>query len=641
MILTNNEKRNKIFRLSAVLYADNNNNNISTKSIIRKIIETVLCEHNNALLTIDELVEYCRIDYSLIFTVSEIGTTIGKYNEYFNIIGKGNNKKYNLRESRFTMLNNKETKNIDNYIDEFIENSKIDVKYKEIIYRYLHKVLTSNIETYKAMLSIDATSRIMKGLDEFANDKEFANDEIDVINGFLDWENTKKNKAVFDLISYGIEYCLISGDKNNYNSSLGESLHSKKLYLDTNIMFRLIGLNGDDRRRRIERFIEKCLDSKQNLYISLFTKKEFEKTIENITNAIAAGVSKGISVNLYSYFQDDSFISYYEKWSANRVNSDYKLFKAHLYSQFEEIQKKYKINIDYNTRKIDSDENRVTLQSYKNSLIEYSPNKKEKAALYDVENIQLIERTRDRESKSIYGVSSYFITTDHKLCSWDIGRKDNYPIALLPSHWYALLLRYDGRRQADDYTSFVSFINLNHNNELLPFEKQTQIIQGISEIASDEITRKYILEEMVKKPEKYNLVSMSKEDVKKSSESILSKRINELDEKIKNDGIKSEENEKKIEVLTSKLTSMEKECGENKEEIDKLKDIDDDKNKRLKNYKRVVIILTCAILWGVVYYCVEKTYNISPLSNSLFNIFTAIIGGICTVIFTKFSDSYL
>ena len=77
MILTNNEKRNKIFRLSAVLYADNNNNNISTKSIIRKIIETVLCEHNNALLTIDELVEYCRIDYSLIFTVSEIGTTIG------------------------------------------------------------------------------------------------------------------------------------------------------------------------------------------------------------------------------------------------------------------------------------------------------------------------------------------------------------------------------------------------------------------------------------------------------------------------------------------------------------------------------------------------------------------------------------
>ena len=641
MILTNNEKRNKIFRLSAVLYADNNNNNISTKSIIRKIIETVLCEHNNALLTIDELVEYCRIDYSLIFTVSEIGTTIGKYNEYFNIIGKGNNKKYNLRESRFTMLNNKETKNIDNYIDEFIENSKIDVKYKEIIYRYLHKVLTSNIETYKAMLSIDATSRIMKGLDEFANDKEFANDEIDVINGFLDWENTKKNKAVFDLISYGIEYCLISGDKNNYNSSLGESLHSKKLYLDTNIMFRLIGLNGDDRRRRIERFIEKCLDSKQNLYISLFTKKEFEKTIENITNAIAAGVSKGISVNLYSYFQDDSFISYYEKWSANRVNSDYKLFKAHLYSQFEEIQIKYKINIDYNTRKIDSDENRVTLQSYKNSLIEYSPNKKEKAALYDVENIQLIERTRDRESKSIYGVSSYFITTDHKLCSWDIGRKDNYPIALLPSHWYALLLRYDGRRQADDYTSFVSFINLNHNNELLPFEKQTQIIQGISEIASDEITRKYILEEMVKKPEKYNLVSMSKEDVKKSSESILSKRMNELDQKIKNDGIKSEENEKKIEVLTSKLTSMEKECGENKEEIDKLKDIDDDKNKRLKNYKRVVIILTCAILWGVVYYCVEKTYNISPLSNSLFNIFTAIIGGICTVIFTKFSDSYL
>ena len=640
MILTNNEKRNKIFRLSAVLYADNNNNNISTKSIIRKIIETVLCEHNNALLTIDELVEYCRIDYSLIFTVSEIGTTIGKYNEYFNIIGKGNNKKYNLRESRFTMLNNKETKNIDNYIDEFIENSKIDVKYKEIIYRYLHKVLTSNIETYKAMLSIDATSRIMKGLDEFANDKEFANDEIDVINGFLDWENTKKNKAVFDLISYGIEYCLISGDKNNYNSSLGESLHSKKLYLDTNIMFRLIGLNGDDRRRRIERFIEKCLDSKQNLYISLFTKKEFEKTIENITNAIAAGVSKGISVNLYSYFQDDSFISYYEKWSANRVNSDYKLFKAHLYSQFEEIQKKYKINIDYNTRKIDSDENRVTLQSYKNSLIEYSPNKKEKAALYDVENIQLIERTRDRESKSIYGVSSYFITTDHKLCSWDIGRKDNYPIALLPSHWYALLLRYDGRRQADDYTSFVSFINLNHNNELLPFEKQTQIIQGISEIASDELSRKYILEEMVKKPENYNLICMSSDEIKRSGESILSKRIDELNRKVKNGRMKNEENEKKIEELKNKVTGMEKEREDNKEEIEDLKERDAN-NKSLKKYKYFSIILLCAILWGMAYYYVEKTYNISPLSNGLFTIFTGIIGWICTKTFTKLVDSYL
>ena len=641
MILTNSEKRNKIFRLSAVLYADNNNNNISTKSIIKKIIETVLCEHNNPLLTIDEIVEYCRIDYNLVFTVLEIDTAIDKYSEYFNIIGKENDKKYNLRDSRFSVLNNKKTKNIDNYIDEFIEIGKHDVKYKEIIYRYLHKVFTSSIETYKVMLSIDTASSIIKEIDEFANDKEFADDEIDVINDFLCWENEKKNKAIFDLISYGIEYCLISGDKISYNLSLGESLQSKKLYLDTNVMFRLIGVNGDDRRRRIESFIEKCLDSNQKIYISLFTKKEFEKTIDNIAGAISAGESKGISVSLYSYFQDDSFSSYYEKWSANRVNSDYKLFKAHLCGKFEEIQRKYKIDIDYDTRNVDNDENRVTLQSYKNSLIEYSPNKKEKAALYDVKNIQLVERIRERENKSIYGVSSYFITTDHKLCSWDIGRKDNYPIALLPSHWYALLLRFNGRKQADDYTSFVSFINLNHNNELIPFEKQTMIIRGISEIASDEITRKYILEEMVKKPEKYNLVSMSKEDVKKSSESILSKRMNELDQKIKNDGIKSEENEKKIEVLTSKLTSMEKECGENKEEIDKLKDIDDDKNKRLKNYKRVVIILTCAILWGVVYYCVEKTYNISPLSNSLFNIFTAIIGGICTVIFTKFSDSYL
>lgn len=282
----------------------------------------------------------------------------------------------------------------------------------------------------------------------------------------------------------------------------------------------------------------------------------------------------------------------------------------------------------------------MTLQSYKNSLIEYSPNKKEKAALYDVENIQLIERTRDRESKSIYGVSSYFITTDHKLCSWDIGRKDNYPIALLPSHWYALLLRYDGRRQADDYTSFVSFINLNHNNELLPFEKQTQIIQGISEIASDELSRKYILEEMVKKPENYNLICMSSDEIKRSGESILSKRIDELNRKVKNGRMKNEENEKKIEELKNKVTGMEKEREDNKEEIEDLKERDAN-NKSLKKYKYFSIILLCAILWGMAYYYVEKTYNISPLSNGLFTIFTGIIGWICTKTFTKLVDSYL
>ncbi len=47
----------------------------------------------------------------------------------------------------------------------------------------------------------------------------------------------------------------------------------------------------------------------------------------------------------------------------------------------------------------------------------------------------------------------------------------------------------------------------------------------------------------------------------------------------------------------------------------------------LKKYKYFSIILLCAILWGMVYYYVEKTYNISPLSNGLFTIFTGIIGG--------------
>lgn len=58
--------------------------------------------------------------------------------------------------------------------------------------------------------------------------------------------------------------------------------------MDTNIIFRALGINGVSRQRVVEAFLKKCKQAKIKLIISMHTKNEFSETITHYLSQIAA-----------------------------------------------------------------------------------------------------------------------------------------------------------------------------------------------------------------------------------------------------------------------------------------------------------------------------------------------------------------
>ena len=71
----NTNPTNELFRLSAILYADNNYE-VSPKTTHRKIIESALIENGNQFITIPNLCIYINATYELVFSEDEINDII-------------------------------------------------------------------------------------------------------------------------------------------------------------------------------------------------------------------------------------------------------------------------------------------------------------------------------------------------------------------------------------------------------------------------------------------------------------------------------------------------------------------------------------------------------------------------------------
>lgn len=267
-------------RTAAVIYADEPN--AKTISIKRKFIEAVFVTNENAELTLSELANKIYEIFDLSFTEEELNSIIAnETDKYFLVLNAKNieNKKISLHQNRYVHLCNKETDNdITRHINEYLQQhpqiSVQSIAIQDLLNRYFYELLNTNISAYSQLLNprkgAETTIKV--------ESKNFTPDEIDVINDFLNWDNVEKNKAIFKLLSYALEYALVSNNaKDNVYLS---SLRTKVFYLDTNLLYRALGINGVTRKKRTMVFLKKCQESGQKLIVSVYTKKEFEDSID-------------------------------------------------------------------------------------------------------------------------------------------------------------------------------------------------------------------------------------------------------------------------------------------------------------------------------------------------------------------------
>ena len=570
------EYQNHLFRLATVLYADNNYD-VKIGTVHKKIVESVLLECGKKEFSVNQIIDFCQENYKIVFDENSIREVVNKNTDEFLSIGKNNDTFVSLSEKRKIALNSKiNNKTIDYFISEFIKEYKEltnNTDSKSILYKFLYEIFNTNTESFQKLIDNKKVSALIN-----LETTNYTEKEKEIINNFLQWDNTEKNKTIFDISSYALEYCMLTNNKSASSIPIG-NLQNKVFYLDTNIIYRALGINGENRKKRSVTFLNKFSESKEQLIISKSTDIEFKEGIRNHIDRIkkynSPRINSKIFLNQKITIQQDIF-NFYHEWRVGKANASLELFEAYVFNLYNSLISEHKITVDYKAHYDTKDkETQQTILEYSSSIYNYKSKEKFEvlgSSEIDAENILLIETLRNGKVANLFETKYFLISTDQGLRRWDYQRINQTPIVLLPSQWLSILLRYVSRTE-DDYKSFVSFLNLKNNEIIIDNEKLQIVIAGISEMTTDLEVQRNLLNSLVES--KFNdVISRNSTDdqifnnSKQYAKSKLEKQI--------------EEQNKQIENLSSSNSSLEVNQKELSQKFDKHKK---NSEKQIQNIK--------------------------------------------------------
>ena len=483
-------EENNIFRLSALLYKDNKYD-IKKEGTLKKILESLFVEENKKI-SIFEAIYLCEEKYKLNISDKDIDRTIKKYPKSFKIYNVGMDRiEFNLLQERFTTVKNYNIDNIDKYINKFIEE-KCDKNTvaKDIIYKFLYDMFTTNLNSYEYFLKNSGICDI--------NNTKYNEDEIKVINAFLRYDNPDKDKAIFDIVSLSLEYCLLTG---NGKQIYQKELKNKVFYLDSNIIYRAIGINGKERMELTLKFLEKCKEIDVKLQISKYSEDEFINTLEYYTKNLNKHENVNVNISLYEkYYKGKDIYNSYWEWRSGRTDCDVKKFRAYIKAKYDKFKKDNNILVDYNNILQESEGMKKLIEEISSSIMQSKQDSHESSNNIDAKNFLLINGMRKKcntNNNKLLEVKYFLISTDQKLREWELSfNKDCHPIVFLPSQWLAIILRFVSAT-SDDYRSFVSFLNIRKVEPTIPKEKIQSVLEGISEITKEIEAQEYYAKEII------------------------------------------------------------------------------------------------------------------------------------------------
>ena len=572
------EQQRNIFRMAAIIYGRSDKSVSLDKSYQRVVDDALYCSGKASIL-LTELILYINREYGFLYSEDEItGIVVDgrdaskKYVSYYN---QDNELVISLTpeyKNKLSLICAQKT--LYDYIDEFIALFELGHdQTKELILRFLYEMFTTNLEGYKLLLQ--------EKYDAITSNTHYTEEEKNIVNDFLNWQDEGKNKAVYDLAGYSLEYCMMTNQKN---TSLNvQNLKNKSFYIDTNIIYRAIGLNGDNLKTRAHLFLSKFKEVGEKIVISQSTYVEFVDTIDYYIGKINKAQRPKVRSQVISEFiNEDSVFLYYHKWCIGRQNRDTQYFRDWIMSDFDTLRAKYEIEQDSNYP-FDTEARKKDIDDYVSSIHGYDSDKPITSAEYDAENVLWVEEKRKCCADDIYQAKAFLLSSDNGLRRWDYQRNNHrVPIVMSPSQWLSIILHYV-ERTSDDYKSFISFLTMNVRTEVWPIEMLTSVISGIAEATNDieqqqNLVRNFIerntFDEMEKKSDKE-----LEQEAEKFAKTELEKRIEALED----NQAKSEKSlEETKEVLAGTQKELQDVKNSSKEEIAKLRSEKEEEKRQRK-----------------------------------------------------------
>lgn len=566
-------KQRDIFRLAASIYSETSETFSSGETQLQ-LVKCMFVGKNNKYLTCSEIVANLLDMYKYHISEDEIMALIKKSRGAFQIIQRDDTEAYNLTEDSFRECIESQKNNIDSFIEKFIEQYKIEEgeNCKQAIHMYLYELTTTNINSYRILMAgKDGTQFASSELSVDVVDLSAA--ERKIVHEFIKWDNTEKNVALGNLVYCCLEYCLlINGDSPN--KLLGDFIKRREIYLDTNVIFRALGINGESRAKVVRTFLEKCKQAKLKLIITEETQREFFDTIEYYVSQIQRFPKGKTYAGAYDQITDYNIFAFYEKWKKEHISSSLKYFKTYIRSNYASLVKQYSISEVKIPRTI------YETEEFKDVCNKYSVTIKRKKQEYkgiyipedegyswrdrhDAIVIRYIELLREQyDDKN----DIFFVSSDKILRHWDMNRFDcKYPIVIYPSQLFLILLKTCGRSK-NDYDSFVSFINIRPVSQQISPEKAHIILAGISSITEDIKAQEYLVKSVFDE-EFQSIIMQSKTDDE------LYQKVQTISQKYVDDQLKQNEAEitalrENIQLVEHAVQNLQDEVGTSKYKLD-------------------------------------------------------------------------
>lgn len=485
-----------LFRTAAIFYG-NDPSNYGSSNIrnIQKLVESALFHSPNQGMTISEISEFITSNYLLDIEDSEVTNIVmnPRNSERYIQLTDLNKPHFVLSQKRrITIENTQSTKSLDVYIDEYISMKSLAKEAKDTIIQYLYALFTSNLESFRRLFQLRKAASLAIDINH-----DYSDLEAEFINGFLLWDNQDKDQAIFNFASYALEFCMITNRKDSIN--INEQLGLKEFYIDTNIVYRAMGLNGEDRKQRTIQLLEKLQATKCKLFISTEAKKELMASLKDKFDVLRKNHNPAVKSKVFQEFVTyDDIYSAYHRWCVGRVNTSVDLFEANVLSTFEALREKYSIQTDGNCP-FDRNEKEELLNKMACDIKSYSKRKSPSMALRDALNVLWVELKRLPNQVSVFSAKHFMLSSDKGLRYWDVVRNNgnNPRIVIHPSEWLSLILRYS-HRTADDFKSFISFLTLRNNESPMSNEELNIAISSIAEIAESIDIQKTACENLLK-----------------------------------------------------------------------------------------------------------------------------------------------
>lgn len=623
---------------------------------ICKLTECVIFDSENGSLSSLEIYKCIRNRFQLEFDIQEIEKAIAKRGK--NRI-KIVNKKYMLsakvNDQLSTQISAEEK--LKKYVNDYIEQVQdIDAnQLLSLIQKYLYYCFNSNAKNFNSIIGIDFKANVEE---DVINKFKPTPGEIDLINGFMLWNNPEKDKLLYSIVASCYEYCLITTNKNPVISK--SIFKGKKFFLDTNIIFRIAGINQDDRMFVTKNFIEKCREVGVSLYYTSAVLNEIYRVIDSQINFIKlitrgqAPVDPNIISKISFTFDYNDFYAIYCNWCKEPQNKyhDFISFRTFLLkkinsaiSNFEYIDSSNILKEDKNSALFED------LKSFKNAKRSYRATTDESVKT-DINQVLFLESLRPKSAKNLWEMNEYIVSADQLLIAWSDKTFDGIPMVVIPSLWLSIILKVSGRASNDDYKSFCMFMTLRHHHtdedeiNINPIELLTRL----SERTIDKQIKELVINEILTNKNEYSFDSV--EDYNDSIELAFDKILSDEKKTHKEELHKAVEAEKE---LSEEATEEYKKQLENKKSAEEHAQI----FARKKAQKKVnwfaqreniplaiegILILVLLLLFALCYIfqvkpfveLITKSTEIDTFSLKNFSAFTWIYG-----IFTISLPTYL